>query len=202
MRAKDFAAELISEIAEDLGFLVYKYECYSPTNGRIVFEKSLEPLNEGESQSNYYKIISYSGHTVTLMAPLYKQDVDLHKSESVEIIRTYFDDSEHRFDSPFAMDYDFASLPHLGTSSTNIPWITTPTTGTTSIFPYTITNTEPTFPLANKIWYVSNSDDSVNPDLTSITRGLDGTVIKRDYSYNCFAYKSDMSAMNITHGLD
>lgn len=204
MRVKDFAAELISEIAEELGFLVYKYECHSPTNGRIVFERSLEPQSEDDPGVNHYKIISYSGYTVTLMAPLYKQEIDLHEPESVEIIKTYFDNLEHHFDSPFAMDYDFASLPHLSTTSTNHPWIHAGGHGTTSIsFPYSITNADPslssiTSPLLK---YVSNTGDSYNPDLTSISRGLDGTTIMRNYN-NYFAYKSDMSAMNITHGLD
>lgn len=97
MKVRDFAAELISEIADEFGWLVFKYECSSPSCGNIVFE-----LEDGEDDEvKRYKILDYSGYEVNLLNPIERTVIDLHEPESVDDIRDWFDNLEESFDSPF-----------------------------------------------------------------------------------------------------
>jgi hypothetical protein len=99
MKVRDFAAELISEIADEFGWLVFKYECSSPSCGNIVFE--LEIGEDEDDEARRYKILDYSGYEVNLMNPAERTTIDLHEPESVDDIRDWFDNLEESFDSPF-----------------------------------------------------------------------------------------------------
>lgn len=103
MKVRDFAAELISEVADEFGYLVFKYECHSPSNGTIVFEleeedDSLEEIDRIITKK--YKILDYSGHDVTLTTPTGNKTIDLHMPESIDHIREWFENSEESFDTP------------------------------------------------------------------------------------------------------
>lgn len=105
MRVRDLAAELISEIADELGYLVYKYECSMPSCGNIVFEKETESEAEEDEDTfisvKRYKILDYQEHQVFLWGILNSKQIDLHDPDSVEDIREWFEDLEDAHISPY-----------------------------------------------------------------------------------------------------
>lgn len=135
MKVKDFAAELIGEIADECGYLVYKYECSSPSCGSVVFEITLEAPEDAEPVRRY-KMLNYAGYEVTLVGPMASDTIDLHKAESVDFIRDFFKDEETWFETPFAFGYN----SNFGFTHTTISGnYTTMPTSTITTGPY-ITN--------------------------------------------------------------
>lgn len=87
MRVQDITAELLSEIAEELGFVVISYE-----SGRISFISDKKSSNN-DSINQRLKVICYQEDMVFLWAMLEFEEVNLHDPDSIDKIKEYFKDS-------------------------------------------------------------------------------------------------------------
>jgi hypothetical protein len=165
MRVKDFAAEIIGEIADDSNFVVYSYNCTGKGAGMITFELEVE---EDSEESKSYKIIHYYGHNVTLTGPNFWSEVlDLHDPKSVEEIQSFFENDELLFDNPQGHDFDSNMHHHTITNA--------PPAHTHTISPYIYTSGGTTTTLTTSPGFFI-SDSSTTTDLSKTWANVSGNV--------------------------
>jgi hypothetical protein len=124
MRVKDLAAELISEIAEEHEYYVFRFEKVSPGCGFIVYETTFIDDESGSDEDiTKYKVLSYEGPIVKFQSPgdpishqgpyVYASnttnpvqndhEIDLHDPDSVQEIEAFFKDLKSTFDNAFGL---------------------------------------------------------------------------------------------------
>lgn len=126
MRARDLTANLLSEIAEELGFVVSGYNTMTPGSGNITFMNDTDDEEDWDEaiEKTVYKILDYNKEQVFLRHPTLGQleAVDLHKPESLDLIREWFEDEEAVFNDP----YGTTTFTHTINQPpyTNTPYVT------------------------------------------------------------------------------
>ena len=86
MKVQDLTAELLSEIANELDFIVSQYE-----SGKITFILDENSINYDPDSEPKFKVISYDGNKVYLWATLESEEIDLHDPKSIEKIKEWFE---------------------------------------------------------------------------------------------------------------
>jgi hypothetical protein len=179
MKARDFAAELISDIAEEYGYVVYKYECIGPGHASLVYE-----LNDDDDDDSIdkYKLLFYSDHSVTLLSLSGNKVIDLHNPDSVDEIDAWFNDLEEAFDNPNGSDPYFGGFPINNPvwNSSNPAWIVPSTT---------ITTTPPMHHSSGPGWS-SGSFTSTNSTFTTNTLKVTQNIFNFNPSFGSLSFGS------------
>lgn len=212
MRVRDFAAELISEMAEGLDWLVYKYECTAKSSGSITFELEIGEDDEDDEVECRYKILDYSGHLVTLNNPLGNIEIDLHRAGSVIEIREWFEDIEKSYEHPFGdlegaltgFNYPFSgghTHSIVTTETHSHGWATSPdgiiwddSTAGTTISPVSVTT--PVITVSTVDTTVPNSGGSLTVGLGS---GLDELSTGAPNNNNIFQFNPTYGSLSFTN---
>lgn len=188
MKVKNLTAELISEVADEAGFVVHKYECSSPSNGSIIFE--IEIGEEEEVITKKYKQIKYDGHKLELQDPpedfknfyettlYYPRIIDLHQPDSLDELKEWFEDLKEAWDYPPTTFNGFTFTQPAPYKLTGPIWGTYPTTypnatwagGNISVTT-TITTDSLSTPLPDPNAQINNHTNifSFNPNFGSIS---------------------------------
>ncbi len=130
MKAKDFTAELISDIADEFGYLVYKYACSGSSNGSIIYELKINDKKK-------YKSLEYNKFKITLFCLTERKIIDLHKPDSIDELRKWFDNTCEAFDVPVCGIYLLDYNPYGVTTTSYSPAINNTMVGATC---YSVTN--------------------------------------------------------------
>lgn len=157
MRVQDLTAELLSEIADELDFIVSQYE-----SGKITFV--LDENSSYYDQDNVkLKIVSYDDDKVFLWSKLGVEEINLHDPESIEKIKDWFEDPERYYDEMDTIPGStWITMPSMPSGSYTI-------TSSPNTIPITVGGSVTSNPISNGAVHITSTTDylNLNNSLTS-----------------------------------